>query len=207
MVPDGDDVVVYDGFEIGTPSLFNLDPSMIQSILTNVTLSVIAQYHAWPTSANVTRSQAHSKYVFSNPLNLLLPYFLSLGMILPLTIVGYWALCQNGVPARDSGFLQIVMTTRGNKELDQLAAGGCLGGDCNVPPALKKYEVMFGELADGSQHHQDGWAAVGIDDRPVTGDEQTESGGKVALAGFGPKDEVTALRKREPYGVRYKKVW
>lgn len=168
-----------------------------------MTLSVIAQYHVWPTSANVIRSQAHSKYVFSNLLNLLLPYFLSLGIILPLTIVGYWALSQNGVPARNSGFLQIVMTTRGNKELDQLTAGGCLGGDCNVPPALKKYEVVFGELANGSRHHQDGWEAVGIDDRPVTGDEQTELRDKISLAGFGPKDEVTALRKREPYGMRY----
>jgi len=65
---------------------------------------------------------------------------------------------------------------------------------------------MFGELANGSQHRQDGWAAAGIHDRPVTGYEQTELGEKVALAVFGPKDEVTALGKRKPYGVRYKKV-
>jgi len=103
MVPDGDDVAIYDGFHIGTPSLFNLDQSMIQSILANVTLSVIAQYHARPTSAHVTCSRAHSKYVFSNPLNLPLPYFLSLGIIPSPPIVGYWALCQKGVPARNSG--------------------------------------------------------------------------------------------------------
>jgi len=74
------------------------------------------------------------------------------------------------------GFLQILMTTTGSKTLERAAAGGCIGGEENVPQDLKEIEVRFGEF-------------VG------TGD-----GGEVRLAGFGTAGEVVALRRGVVYG-------
>lgn len=111
-------------------------------------------------------------------------------------VVGYWALCKNGVPATDNGFLQVVMTTRGNRELDQLAAGGCLGGKNNVPERLEKLEVVFGELT--ASKNGDGLADG--NDRSVMDNPEARG---IALAGFGSKDEVVPLRKRQAYGVQY----
>lgn len=70
-------------------------------------------------------------------------------MTLPFIVLGVWALRANGVPATDSGFLQILMTTCGSPIVDHLAAGGCLGGDHNVPGDLRELPVQFGELVGG----------------------------------------------------------
>ncbi|GAB1201318.1 hypothetical protein APSETT444_010709 [Aspergillus pseudonomiae] len=136
-------------------SLFTVNEEILNSMLANVTLSAINHFQLWPTSANVTRQDLRTQYVWSRPLNLLLPYFLSLGVALPLAVLGYWSLHQNGVPATDNGFLQVVMTTRGNDKLDQLAMGGCLGGNHNESDELKNLEVQFGELvqSDRSRLH------------------------------------------------------
>ncbi|KAK6837239.1 hypothetical protein RU639_001349 [Aspergillus parasiticus] len=170
-------------------SLFTVNEKILNSMLANITLSAINHFQLWPTSANVTRQDLRTQYVWSRPLNLLLPYFLSLGVALPLAALGYWSLRQNGVPATDNGFLQVAMTTRGNYKLDQLARGGCLGGNHNESAELKNLEVQFGELVQPDRPRLD----MGPND---LGSPTTD----VRLAGFAPKGEVAPLLVGKRYG-------
>ena len=192
LIPDMPKLQFWGGANgIATTRLFHFDEKLMNDMLVNVTLSAIAQYNLWGTSANVTRTQSRPQYAFSNPVNILVPYFVSLAVVLPLTAAGFWSLVKNGVPATDHGFLQILMTTRGNRELDHLAAGGCLGGDQNIPPGLRKHEVMFGELVGQDSEPSDRW----------TGEDSSRTR---LMAGFGSKDEVVPLRKGEDYGHLYR---
>ena len=134
-------------------------------------------YGQWTTTANATRSVATNIYSFSQPLNLILPYFISLGIALPFVLIGMIALLKNGVSATDGSFLQIITTSTGSAILDRAAAGGCLGGDESVPRELKDLRIRFGEIL-GSRNP-----------------------GSVKRAGFGAEEEVTALRKGDQYGI------
>ncbi|KAE8380431.1 hypothetical protein BDV26DRAFT_279500 [Aspergillus bertholletiae] len=179
----------WDGTLTASFSLFTINEEILNSMLANVTLSAINHFQLWPTSVNATRQDLRTQYVWSRPLNLLLPYFLSLGIALPLAALGYWSLRQNGVPATDNGFLQVAMTTRGNYRLDQLAMRGCLGGNHNESAELKNLEVQFGELV------QQDSSRLGMEPGNL-GSLPTE----VRLAGFAPKDEVAPLVVGKPYG-------
>ncbi|KAB8219536.1 hypothetical protein BDV33DRAFT_204247 [Aspergillus novoparasiticus] len=169
--------------------LFTINEEILNSMLANVTLSAINHFQLWPTSVNVTREDLQTQYVWSRPLNLLLPYFLSLGVTLPLAVLGYWSLRQNGVPATDNGFLQVAMTTRGNNKFDQLAMGGCLGGNHNEPAELKNLEVQFGELAQPDTSRLN-----------MELNELGSSTSDVRLAGFAPKEDVAPLLVGKRYG-------
>lgn len=84
------------------------------------------------------------------------------------------------------------MTTRGSRDLDHLAAGGCLGGDQNIPPALKKHKVIFGELVGQTQ-----------DSEQTERWEEGDSSRMRLMAGFGSKEEVVPLKRGETYGRLY----
>ncbi|BAE64006.1 unnamed protein product [Aspergillus oryzae RIB40] len=170
-------------------TLFTVSEEILNSMLANVTLSAINHFQLWPTLVNVTQQDVRTQYVWSRPLNLLLPYFLSLGVALPLAILGYWSLRQNGVPATDNGFLQVAMTTRGNYKLDQLAMGGCLGGNHNESAELKNLEVQFGELIQPNRSRLD-----------IEPNHLGSPTADVRLAGFAPKDEVAPLLVGKRYG-------
>lgn len=144
--------------------------------LLNMTLSMMTAYGTWNTTTSTTTSTLHNVYEFSQPLNLLLPYFITLAFALPFIIVGGLALIWNGVAATDGSFMQIVSTTTGSAVLDRAAAGGCLGGEESVPTELKDLKVRFGEI-------------VG------------REGEVVRRAGFGVESEVGPLRKSEKYGI------
>jgi hypothetical protein len=128
------------------PSLFTVTESILNSMLVNVSLSTIPKYNLWPVTTNVTMETLGMIYPFSRPINILLPYFLTLGLVLPLLLIGLWALRQNGVPATDGGTLQVSMTTRGSEALDKESRQGFLAGERNIPSSLKGMEIMFGEF-------------------------------------------------------------
>lgn len=138
---------------------------------------MMSAFGTWTTNANATKINTITVYNFSSPLNLILPYFVSLFIALPFLALGLWALWRNGVSAIDSSFLQILMTTTGSAVLDRTAAGGCLGGDESVPQELKDLKIRFGEIVDRKED------------------------GRVKRAGFGVDEEVTTLKRGDPYGV------
>lgn len=84
---------------------------------------------------------------------------------------------MNGVSAMDGGFMQIIMTSTGSAVLDRAAAGGCLGGEENVPQELKNLKIRFGEIID------------------------REEPGRIKRAGFGVEAEITPLNRGDSYGI------
>lgn len=138
---------------------------------------MMTAFNTWNTSANATIETTINIYEFSSPLNLYLPYSVSLLVALPFLCLGLWALWKNGVSAIDSSFLQILMTTTGSAALDRAAAGGCLGGDESVPDELKNMKIRFGEILEGKGH------------------------GQIRRAAFGTEDEVTTLSRGNVYGI------
>lgn len=156
---------------------FNISSDILNDYLLNMTTSIATAYGRWNTSANASVTTLVNVYSFSEPLNLLIPYFLTLLLALPFVILGTIALLSNGVSAMDGSFTQIITTSTGSSVLDKAAAGGCLGGDESVPDELKDLKIRFGEF-------------VGRD-----------GPGGIKRSGFGVEGEVRALRKGANYGI------
>jgi len=159
------------------PPSFNITQELINDYLFNMTTSMMVAYGQWTTTANATKSTATNIYSFSQPLNLILPYFISLGLALPFILAGMLTLWKNGVSATDGSFMQLITTSTGSAILDRAAAGGCLGGDESAPQELKDLKIRFGEIIGN------------------------HSPGAVKRAGFGAEEEVTALKKGDGYGI------
>jgi hypothetical protein len=169
-------------WQAGAPiSLLNkyvVNQDMLNSALLNITLSAIPTMGWWTAKDTlVTKREAINIYTFSRPLNLIIPYFLSLLLALPLLAIGGLALRHNGVSAIDGGFTQLITTSTGSATLQRLAAGCCLGGEKDVTEALKELKIRFGEL-------------VGEEKRGV-----------VKRAGFGTEEETVPLVKGKMYGI------
>lgn len=143
---------------------------MINEYISNVTLSALnLGLGTQLTPVNVTEYK--TTYEFSAPINLILPYALSLFFGIIFVIVGIWSMVQNGTSAADGGFLQIMTSTVGRTEMEDLAVAhqAKMDGD-NVPKDLLKLKIRYGELIDGE-------------------------GMGTGLAGFGTENETNVLRK------------
>ncbi|KAJ8112754.1 hypothetical protein OPT61_g4949 [Boeremia exigua] len=149
----------------------NLTEASLNDILANITISALS-LNTWYDNVTVQETQYENVYRFSDPLNFFLPYGLCLGLTLVFVGLGLYALHQNGTPATDGGFLQLMMTTRGDTTMSQEVKEGSIGGRENAPRALLDIRVRFGELTTGSE---------------------TSS---VKLYGFGTMDETISLRRR-----------
>lgn len=111
-----------------------------------MSMSAMIVYNRWKTSVNATKNAPANVYRFSSPLNLIIPYFLTLILAVPFITLGGIALHWNGVSAMDGGFMQIITTSTGSSVLEKAAAGGCLGGSENIPHELRDLKIIFGEL-------------------------------------------------------------
>lgn len=166
--------------EHGPVIRFKITRDILNEMLMNVTMSTITAYGFWNTTVNATIDSFINVYRFSRPLNLIVPYSASLLVALSFIVLGLWALYQNGVPAIDGGFIQLITTSTGSRNLQNAAAGGCLGASENAPPSLKKLRVRYGE---------------------VIGSEEDRKGRLVRRALFGTEDEIRSLVKSAKYGV------
>ncbi|KAH6892480.1 hypothetical protein B0T10DRAFT_560066 [Thelonectria olida] len=175
-----------DNMSVKAEPEIEVSADLLNEALANVTMSIFSTLSLWNTTVKATRATSRNFYSFSNPIYLFVPYGVSLIVALPFLVLGIVALCQNGVPAMEGGWLQILMTTTASQKLNKAAAGGCLGGEDNIPKALKKMRVRFGELVKSEEN----------------GSER-ESGAepRVHRAGFGLADEIIPLKKRGRYGV------
>lgn len=123
----------------------NITEESLNALLINVTISALS-LNTWFDSVNVTDTRFRNVYRFSNPLNFFLPYGLCLGLTVLCIGLGLVALNSNGTSATDGGFLQIMMTTRGDTTMSRCVEGASLGGKENAPQALLNLKVRFGEL-------------------------------------------------------------
>jgi hypothetical protein len=149
----------------------NITEESLNNVLTNITLSAIT-LGTWWDMVNVTTTSYRSTYKFSNPLNLILPYSICMVIGTAFAAAAIWSLYRNGVPAADGGFLQIMMTTRGDTQMNRLVLREGLNPKTGLPDDLKHLKVRYGEL----------------------GHEIT--GGESGLLGFGTTQEVVSPMKR-----------
>jgi hypothetical protein len=120
-----------------------------------------------PVPVNTTNYQA--TYEFSNPLNLVLPYSLSLLFCMVFVGIGIWSWTHNGASAADGGFLQVMTATTGRTRMEDLVVAQHIDKD-NLPEELLDLEIRYGELLDAE--------GVGT-----------------GVAGFGTVEETKLLRK------------
>lgn len=137
----------FSNISVNNGGLFTINETSINAMLQDVVLSIISyQPNNWTMRVNQTRNEIRNIYTFSRPLNLFLPYGLTLLGSLCAMSFGFYALRSNGVPATDGGFLQLFITAQRSDTVDRIARGGCLGGEENVSTALKNLKIQFGEL-------------------------------------------------------------
>jgi hypothetical protein len=124
----------------------------------------------WNATVNATTATNRNIYSFSRPLNLILPYALSLLASLPFLVIGYLSLQRNGVAALSDSFLQLLVTMTRSEQLGRVAQPCSLGGDEQATEELKHTRIMFGELVGGDR--------------------------AVRRVGFGLEDEIVPLQRR-----------
>ena len=158
---------------------FVLSSEILNDALFNTTMSAAIQLGFWNTTVPVHATTMQQQYSFFSLRTILIPYLACLLLSMPFLYIGLASLRSNGVSAIEGGFLQLLMTTTGSRELERVVAVRCLGGSENVPERLNDMKIRFGELVgDGLQE------------------------GAVKRAGFGTEDEVVALRRGVDYGVQ-----
>lgn len=164
----------------------SLSESILNEILQNVTVSTFNNFNLWNTSVNATIFTDRIVYDFSRPLNIIIPYALSLALGLVSLILGTISLYRNGVPAKHGSFTQLLVTLTGSDSLRNHAAPGSLGGSHNVPRELKDMSIQFGDL--------------------TTARDNFSKGGVLHRAGFGVSTEVGPLLRTAEYGFAREKV-
>lgn len=171
----------FSNIEVTNGELFKINEARINSMLQDVVLSMISyQPFNWTTKVDQTRNELRTIYTISRPLNLFLPYGLMLFGSLCAMSLGFYALRLNGVPAIDGGFIQLFTTAQRSDTVDRIARGGCLGGEENVPTALKDLKIQFGELIET---------------------EDDSEGAVLSTAGFGTENEIRPLKRERIYGT------
>jgi hypothetical protein len=165
---------VFDKEQFDTKGLPHLTftEDILNSVLTNLTLSAIS-LGTWWDIVPVTTTHFQSTYSFANPLNLILPYSICLTAGAIFAILAIWSLWRNGIPAADGGFLQIMMATRGNTEMERLVLKERLMTTDGMSKELSDLKIRYGELG--------GEDVLGVEGRRL---------------GFGTVEETVSLRKR-----------
>jgi hypothetical protein len=100
--------------------LKHINPSegLINALLYNITISALS-LGGGKDKVLVTITAYHNTYQFSYRRNLVLPYSICFGIAQKFASIVMWSLRQNGIPAADGGFLQIMMATRGDIEMER----------------------------------------------------------------------------------------
>ncbi|KAF2679746.1 hypothetical protein K458DRAFT_393589 [Lentithecium fluviatile CBS 122367] len=150
---------------------FNITQDVMNEVLTNITLSTLS-LGTWWQMTPVTTTRYRNTYEFSHPLNLILPYSISVGVALFFSAVGIWSLYQNDVAVADGGFLQIMMATRGDTEMERLVVRDGAAASDQASQELRDLKIRYGRLLVGN------------------------AGGGEEKNGFGTVEETVSLRKR-----------
>jgi hypothetical protein len=146
----------------------NITETTINEYLIKVAISALSlNAGTAPVPVNISTYQA--TYEFSNPLNLILPYSLSLLFCTVFVGIGIWSWTHNGASAADGGFLQVMTATTGRTRMEDLVTAQHIDND-NLPEELLDLEIRYGELLDAE--------GVGT-----------------GVAGFGTVEETKLLRK------------
>jgi len=127
---------------------------MLNELLTNVTLSSMA-LGIWNRPTLVNTTQYQNTYRFSQPLALVLPYSLCLGLGVVMVALELYSLHQNRVAVADGDFLQIAMASSGSTVMTDLFVKQGLTTPAHVSEELKQLQVRYGELVPNKVNSQD----------------------------------------------------
>jgi hypothetical protein len=101
---------------------FVLSEQVLNDALFNMTMSAAIQLGFWDSEVPVHATSMQQQYSFSNLKTSLIPYIFCPLLSVPFPYIGLASLRKNGVSAIEGGFLQILMTTTGSRELERAAA-------------------------------------------------------------------------------------
>lgn len=154
--------------------MFHITEDLLNEMVANVTIAAMLTYfplEIWnqTVTANVTTSR--NIYSFSRPINLILPYTLSLVLSIPFLVIGYISLQQNGVPAQSDSFVQLLIATTRSEELDLVAVPCSYGEDEVAMKELKQTRIMFGEIYDANGDGMKMRMGFGLQHEIVRGDK------------------------------------
>jgi hypothetical protein len=156
-------------------TMFSFDPSkdinpteeLLNTLIYNITLSAFS-LGTWKENVSVTTTLYRNTYQFSHKRNLVIPYSVCLGVAIVFTAIAILSLHQNGIPAADGGFLQVMMATRGDTQMERLVLKNSNMTASDMSKKLGRLKIRYGELVS-----QEG------------------------RMGFGTVDETLALKKRK----------
>jgi hypothetical protein len=120
--------------------------ALLNNYLANVTISALT-LNTWKENMSVNATEFRNTYRFSEPLNLILPYSLSLAITLFFVGIRTWSLLQNGVSAADGGFLQIMKSTTDRTEMEDLVVKDNAESSF-ASKRLLELKIRYGELND-----------------------------------------------------------
>jgi hypothetical protein len=129
----------------------------LNALLFNITASALS-LGIWKDTVPVTTTQYRSTYIFSHRRNLVLPHSICLGVALVFAAIAVLSLHRNGTSAADVGFLQVMLATRGDTELERpVLREGVVAVD-DVSKDLGNLKVRYGELV--GQRNRMGFGTV-----------------------------------------------
>lgn len=123
---------------------FNVTGASLNELLANVTISALS-LGAFKDLVPVEVKEFQNTYHFSDKVGFVVPYALCLLFATVFAALAIRSLNRNGVPAADGSFLQIMMATRGDTEMERLVIKeGDVGVD-QISSELKQLKVKLGE--------------------------------------------------------------
>lgn len=128
----------FDGLERDFNPLadLNITSASLNELLANFSISALTQ-NTFFDNVPVDIEEYRNVYHFADKVGFCVPYALCLAIALVYALIALRALRKNGMPAADGGFLQVMMTTRGDTEMERLV----------VERGPKSVEDIEGELA------------------------------------------------------------
>ncbi|KAH7412328.1 hypothetical protein DE146DRAFT_642829 [Phaeosphaeria sp. MPI-PUGE-AT-0046c] len=97
----------------------NISTASLNQLLANISISMLTQ-NIFSDTVNVDVENFRNVYHFEQKVGFCVPYALCLAIAAMYSVIALFTLRKNGLPAADGGFLQIMMTTRGNTEMERL---------------------------------------------------------------------------------------
>jgi hypothetical protein len=123
----------------------NPTENLLNELVYNITLSALS-LGTWKKDVPVTTTIYRNMYQFSYRNSLILPYSICLGVAIIFAIIALWSLHQNGILAADGGFLQVMIATRGDTQMERLVLEHGNSAVEGISKELGSLKVRFGEL-------------------------------------------------------------
>jgi hypothetical protein len=161
-----------------SPDDIDLSEEILNEFIANISISTVI-LNTWYQQNPVNITGLRNVYTFSSPLSIILPYSICLVLGLLCNILGLFSLAFNGETAEDGGFLQIMLNTQGDTEMNRVAR----------TRRVKEKKVFEKELLDLRVRY--GQLVRQVDSRDEDG-ERTE----LKILGFGTVNETVALRSK-----------